>query len=1654
MTKILRELSKFQKEEFIDYFGEKAVKRMKDFAIYNHKEPIQTRGQTCLDQFRKNSNREWAQRFFMLNLECWKHWFDWAAAFPNSKGAKKIMKNSEYLDKNKVVLPENDHYYNELLPGQPVNSRRDSMNGSRLANSIHYGSNSAPNNPQAQNPAQNNAQNPSNIRSNANPGQSSTSRPVKRYEESSVREKLVLIKKTLKETVEILGMAEEYENYFSDVLENAELVLRGGQDMLKAVSEGKDNYSAGTWASASHLHRVTGTLPGLIQEMIQGKIKFENFKTQFFKVAYDLEPTGGGSSETGQEAPHRSANIPKRGDQPITNHDMNSFISNPVNERAMDNRGEEEEDDIRLPEDEGEDLGEYGRPAEGKGKNEQGFGGKFDGFEEEDEEEGERDDRDKGYQEAEEFDDDFKYQEDEFQGDENNEEDHRYEPDKGEEIQEEVEEDEGEKAEDEKKFVFRFGDQAEEEDEKEDEKDNAPTPIRTRGASEVETLKSRKDSLQTVGINWGKEKKEIEEERNEDRWDDNWDEGKGNHEKENGKGDSEFGIPEVQSEKSLEVKKDGKVPKKGSTVVTEEEKIRMVQENQKKLADPSTQVALNDFFSKEDEKPKSDLFGANDIFARAKLKMKKNEPKEVTKDSEKPVSKPIQASSKVLKKQEEVPHPLPVNPAARNEDKVVSRQTAPVVHTSTHLDSQKAIHTSSDFDPFSTSNLPKKTTQKESKPSHPENLDNNNDDEVEEDNYFDTGDFFNQNSANGAIEEGFGNGEFVPEWKTSEEGRQGVQERDQEDDDQEFHDVQELDGEVEKEMEEYLRGKNRQDIAEGIVENDEHNMFAERPGGLLEDAEDEYFAPLNIEKMKEDIARIERERQKKESVKLESPQNQAPKTHKNLSPEPATPKKIDLETRAAMYRIEPKKQEIFEKYQAPDSSQKDRVSRQEKLVKNGNEGLLRQLSGKNNQSQSEVFGKSDFFNDYGSPDKLRVTSGIVRQNQQAIKHQTDESNFFQNSIIHSVAKGPIETAPEYKEVMEVKRENEHLKRENFVLANEKRTLDKKLEEIMNVTVKKMKEEQAQNESRSMAMKLGLLENDLKLAENEKSIYMQKYKELYTKFKCEKEAERETSGLIDPRKILELSKMASNLSHEKEILESQLAEERQKTAFLDTLKEELDRTRAELAVKAKMTANFDASQVAGFSQNSVLGPLKIQQRDEASFGITSLPLPRNTEEERIVNSEHPITQNDPFFQEKENRVDEPSTYSNLKSTQNVPKNHDFVPHTISRVAPEAEDLGNLDDSDLDFLANFQKEYQTAMESIKKIGEKPYQFSSHHHRDSRRNPNYLQNEIDNGFKGRPSNLFNSGYITRHSHGNNDHFDKSVDIEVNRWSLKEEVRGNGIGARDRNFDQKSFYQANPSKVLGGMTRNSREPRSSSNSAERLDFLRTNPQLDGGNFGSRPHFKGRINPGILEPFNTIYNDIPLPRKQVKSFVPSQMRDSGISEIRTNPVFFDEDRNTKAKLDRSSFVSHPDLKRREDMEISVNNHPTIKAVTMKNSQFSEPTKQNHIHSESKQNHQTRPFPEARNTHLPRPPNKSAPPVQTFSQLADFTSENLLNFKAASVFEKATLFTVKKNFQIEIESLPRSSPQDPILNFTLTIKSLSPHLSFKTNLLQKNSKIN
>ena len=1607
---------------------------MKDFAIYNYKEPMNRRGETCLDQFRKNSDREWAQRFFMLNLECWKYWIELANKHSDTKGSKKILKNADYLNKYKIKLPAEDLYYWEYQPA-----------AAPAPNSAVPVPRSVDNQPSRQNDPTQNRGNPQPNRQPANSGRTQNSRV---YQEAEVRSAIKTVKDLVQETSTMFTPLTEFPDYLADVLELSIGQFNNSNSIFQAVIGNPAKYPVGLVEEVTHLVNCVEPALRAINDFETSKVSFDQLKQVWSRSSNGLAQ----SKQSSLAVPNRSdrqdrndrsglapSQAARQEDQPITNIDMNSYMSAAMNQKIKREEEGEGDDDLRLPDHFSPEEDEYPKPSQKPKPNND-----FDDLEDDEEEDfgpgrpgkqlpdpnAPKEFEDEEYNQVDDFEDDLPDIRDKPDPKQSGislgskEPSRKSKPDSRPE-----------------KFEFKFQEDFDEEEVDNEKEQHSPPPQQKPQppALKPQTVASRHPSASNSNshLKFDPTPKHTPK---QDKTNEMHFSMAGSHAKleEN----DDFELPGDHAHNQLEDDLDEDTPKPAphngkeqNNIITEEEKIKLAIKNQKVLTDPKAQNVLNDFFTKQPE-PQSSLFDPNDVFARAKLKLKKPQepvqsvpvkPKGKT-VQEPPPARPAPVEAKPHK-QEPIPEPnFSVKPSS-SKTSLNQQQPKPTDYFNEPIS-----------DPFNLNNEGKIQT-KIPDSNLPAEM---NDKENGEDGFFDTDEFFkdegHKTGHSHDVAAGFANG-----WGEPEGGYRAGGNAEQNDDEQ-FQDAMEFDDQTQKELEEYLKERNNQnrithnpEPQTPNLEEEEKNYLAPQKGGLLDDAEPEYFAPPNLEKMREEILRVEQvriareaqekalqERQKSEA--LASQPKPAP-TPKNAHHEPTPPKKLDIATMASIHKPAQPKQDPFEKYQAPASSQ---LKKQNPSISQDNgRPLRRQGTGQNNISQfSDNFQKSDFFNDYGSPDKLNAISAALRHNQQVVRRMNDEEHFFQPSDINSV-KPSNELPVESREAAEIKQENERLKRENFILSNEKKVLDKKLEEVMNGTVKKLKEELALNGSQTMSVKLNLLENDLKLADSEKSMYMQKYKELYTKYKTEKESEKDTAGLLDPKKILELSQLTVTFAHEKQALQEQLAEERQKTVYLDSLKDELDRTKAELQSRTRAQLQMDVSNALAGSNSAILAPIKDHLREPPSRQSNMFHQPSAD-----LRQQAHATFNHSRSEESQQLARQRD--SNLPLHEQPGKLHEvpvqghpefLASHLpISRVSAGVDDIGLFDESDMDFLANFHKEFDQAVSKIKK--SEPYKFTSINPKDTRSSFNAIDNEYDFARHTVPLHKLHNA---RPSVGGMDRFDRSFELEL-RNSTKERNQLSHYSTYQP-VRPATEFGSRPALAQGLLNQLQRRHglRSTSNSEERYER---------GSLGrmsrNQPKPQPRANP-MLEPFNKIYDEIPLPNRFASSYQPAGMRDSGISELKINPMFFQKDPQQPhpAHPGRLSTISQPEVQKHAPHYESHMMGADGNARNGRHSQISEPVVKPPVS-----------FPTHREP-TPREVQKPAGPL--YPSLTVLNSENVLNFRAASVFDKGILYLAKKKFEVSCSSIKRSSPQDPIAAFEITIKALSPNLGLKAQLVQKNS---
>ena len=112
---LLKEMMETQDKSLLEYFGKKMLNRLFYLAQFEsrNKDDL-SRGERCLKKYYSQDskeNREYSLKFFILLLECWKHWDELFSA-----DNKKIQQKAEKL---RHLFPLNDLYYNYLDKTQP-----------------------------------------------------------------------------------------------------------------------------------------------------------------------------------------------------------------------------------------------------------------------------------------------------------------------------------------------------------------------------------------------------------------------------------------------------------------------------------------------------------------------------------------------------------------------------------------------------------------------------------------------------------------------------------------------------------------------------------------------------------------------------------------------------------------------------------------------------------------------------------------------------------------------------------------------------------------------------------------------------------------------------------------------------------------------------------------------------------------------------------------------------------------------------------------------------------------------------------------------------------------------------------------------------------------------------------------------------------------------------------------------------------------------------------------------------------------------------------------------------------------------------------------------------------------------------------------------
>lgn len=106
---LIKELMRTEKKPIVEYFIKKLLSRFFLIAQFEQKNPDIKRGERCLKKYYDSNdpaNLEFANKFFILLLECWKHWSQMFGA-----DYKRIR---EKCEKVRSLFPTNDMFYDQL----------------------------------------------------------------------------------------------------------------------------------------------------------------------------------------------------------------------------------------------------------------------------------------------------------------------------------------------------------------------------------------------------------------------------------------------------------------------------------------------------------------------------------------------------------------------------------------------------------------------------------------------------------------------------------------------------------------------------------------------------------------------------------------------------------------------------------------------------------------------------------------------------------------------------------------------------------------------------------------------------------------------------------------------------------------------------------------------------------------------------------------------------------------------------------------------------------------------------------------------------------------------------------------------------------------------------------------------------------------------------------------------------------------------------------------------------------------------------------------------------------------------------------------------------------------------------------------------------
>jgi hypothetical protein len=1003
-----------------------------------------------------------------------------------------------------------------------------------------------------------------------------------KQDESKVLKAASELKHKILEVGSLLLAADSYEDYLQDIINDFDQTYKSSSKAFKTVLDSPTSYSQELVSHVRDVVKAVQQINQSFESFGRGQIKFEAFKDSYAtvseKLSKQLTPT---KPLTGSGMTQEQANLPKKNDRPISNIDMNSVMSFEVNKKISHEAVENDEDNIYIADHLQPEVSPIPTPSN-----------KFKKPEEDQDEE-------VGFMEA------------EF---------------------EDAEDQDGDIQQPKGAFSMAFGNGDEDGwgritnsnhvdaskpelstqklqktkpgndvKQKSDAKWESPQPNQSSGVS-----KAKDQAAPSIKVS-GPASPEPK-----------------NFQPKPGKNEIEesnvFDDADERQAESPRSQLDNDREKEKPIRMTEEEKIKLALKNQKVMENPGVQSALNDFFTKSaDVQPSGGLGAAfGNVFEKAKAKVKGAgiEPAEARSVSSKPFkvskgseenTKPSGGNNQISREGEASTQEKRSKTVPKQEDgsmttsKRVNDDEMSQILKNARLSAARRLQGIS----HNEGEEPQTAPMQEKHEAKPHTIDASKTEEHEAHQEMHAS---NLHGGDGGLLEDGHNDYFKPFDKEKakqeilkfEEDRKKREQMNKGKDNKTTRPNEETSGKTRAaEIKKLTQDEIKQKAEEDNFEED----FFEKAGfgaeGAMKETGVEYFDGF-----------------------FDQPAVQA-HSSRHLHEESNAAHDSRIHERPA-----PRKAERSQDHQRPPRPRELDPSKETQAYLNPRANTQGQGASNKHPNQNGSFNASDFF---GSPEYARGNqstainpsiskvatavqnpvsavgaSSFPYQNQR----KTQDSELF--FVDHGEAEGQIHITKSTldkitgangvsnQKLSDIVSENNRLRQENTFISKNAKTL----EDTLATTTRKLRLETESQSQQSRVLQEKVREYELAYdrEKKEREMFEEKYKDLYLKWRQEKEMESINSSIFDPKKILELSQVNEQLKGEKRHLATRLNEEMEKSRYVDSLKEELNKTRKELmeVTRAYNSYMVDVSKTNLNPEESILKDLNTQRRPPTSM----------------------------------------------------------------------------------------------------------------------------------------------------------------------------------------------------------------------------------------------------------------------------------------------------------------------------------------------------------------------------------------------------------------------------------------------------------------------